>query len=80
MLAIRCHARFRCLDGSPGAYYIRTANAAGVAADPTKWVLFMEGGGWASSISESVSRTHTALGSSKGYGPQPVFLTSTAQS
>ena len=33
-----------CIDGSPAAYYIRTANADGVASDPTKFVVFMEGG------------------------------------
>jgi hypothetical protein len=56
-----------CIDGSPGAYYIRTVNAAGQPADPTKWVIFMEGGGWTSSLSGSVRRAKTDLGSSKGY-------------
>ena len=32
----------RCLDGSPGGYYLRTHNAKGVAADPKKWILFMQ--------------------------------------
>jgi hypothetical protein len=39
-----------CIDGSPGAYYIRTANAAGVPSDKSRFVLFMEGGGWTSSL------------------------------
>ena len=60
-----------CLDGSPGAFYIRTSTADGTApADPTKWVIFMEGGGWASSLDESVSRIKTDLGSSKNYPPE----------
>eukprot|EP00040_Diaphanoeca_grandis_P020239 m.107608 g.107608 ORF g.107608 m.107608 type:complete len:416 (+) comp27811_c2_seq1:300-1547(+) len=60
-----------CLDGSPGAYYIRTANAAGVAADPKKWVIFMEGGGWCASDSNCLSRSLTNLGSSKAYPAIP---------
>jgi hypothetical protein len=56
-----------CIDGSPGAYYIRTANANGVPSDPNKWVIFMEGGGWTSSDVASVSRAKTHLGSSKNY-------------
>lgn len=56
------------------AYYIRSANSAGVRADPTKWILFMEGGGWASSLAESVQRTKTNLGSSNGYPVHPVGM------
>jgi hypothetical protein len=56
------------------AYYIRTSNEAGVPADPTKWLLFMEGGGWASSLSESVGRSKGGLGSSKGYPAVPTGL------
>ena len=52
------------------AYYIRTANE-GLPTDPTKWVLFMEGGGWASSLGGSVSRSKGPLGSSKSYPVQP---------
>jgi hypothetical protein len=51
------------------AYYIRTANQKGVPADPSKWVLFMEGGGWTSSLTGSVKRAQTDLGSSKNYPP-----------
>lgn len=63
-----------CIDGSPGAFYIRKTNAAGTApADPRKWVLFMEGGGWTSSDVASVGRSKTQLGSSKSYGPGSSF-------
>ena len=66
-----------CIDGSPAAYYIRTANAAGVKSDPKKWVLFMEGGGWASSLPGSVKRAQTDLGSSKGYPLVPTHMEGT---
>ena len=63
-----------CIDGSPGAFYIRTTNAAGTAlANPAKWVLFMEGGGWTSSDAASVGRSKTNLGSSLNYGPGEHF-------
>ena len=63
-----------CIDGSPAAYYIRTANADGVKADPTKWVVFMEGGGWASSLAGTVDRAKTDLGSSKKYPVVPTHM------
>lgn len=63
-----------CIDGSPGAYYIRTANAAGVTSDPKKWVVFMEGGGWTSSLEGSVQRAKTHLGSSKSYPETPTSM------
>ena len=63
-----------CIDGSPGAFYIRTSNANGTApANPHKWVLFMEGGGWTSSDTASVARAQTDLGSSKRYPPSDQF-------
>lgn len=63
-----------CLDGTPGAFYIRTTNANGTApANAKKWVIFMEGGGWTSSDEASVGRSKTSLGSSKDYGPGSTF-------
>lgn len=59
----------RCLDGSPGGYYLRTHNAKGVAADPKKWILFMQGGGWCSSDENCAQRAGSNLGSSKNWGP-----------
>jgi hypothetical protein len=51
-------------------YYVRTSNNAGTApADPSKWVVYMEGGGWTSSDSSSVGRSLTDLGSSRKYPP-----------
>ena len=67
-----------CIDGSPGAFYIRTSNANGTApSDSSKWVVFMEGGGWASSLSESIGRMNTDLGSSKKYPAQPTHMEGT---
>ena len=51
----------RCLDGSPGGYYIRTHNAKGDAADPKKWIVFMQGGGWCSSDENCAERAATAV-------------------
>ena len=63
-----------CIDGSPGVFYIRTTNANGTApANPNKWVLFMEGGGWTFSDHASVGRSKTDLGSSKNYPPGEHF-------
>jgi hypothetical protein len=59
----------RCLDGSPGGYYIRTHNAKGLAADPKKWIVFMQGGGWCSSDEDCAGRSAGKLGSSTGWGP-----------
>ena len=55
-----------CLDGSPGAFYIRTS-FQGIPADPTKWIIFMEGGGWAYSDESAYERSATGLGSSTSY-------------
>jgi len=67
-----------CIDGSPGVFYIRTKNAKGARSDPTKWVLFMEGGGWASSLPGSVKRAKTDLGSSKNYPLHPNVMEGTS--
>ena len=58
-----------CLDGTPGAYYIRRNTTAGAPVDPTKWIVFMEGGGWCASNENCLSRASNgyALGSSKNY-------------
>ena len=47
-----------CLDGSPGGYFLSKR-------DPSKWVVFMEGGGWCGSDANCLSRASTDLGSSK---------------
>ena len=54
-----------CLDGSPGAYYIRTNTTTGHTTDPSKWIIFMEGGGWCANNEGCLGRSHSDLGSSK---------------
>jgi hypothetical protein len=55
-----------CLDGSPAAYYLRAPLKAS-APRSTKWVIFMEGGGWCGSDGNCADRALTDLGSSKAY-------------
>ena len=52
-----------CLDGTPGGYYISRG------ADPTKWIVFHQGGGWCSSLENCAARAGTKLGSSSFWGP-----------
>ena len=55
----------RCLDGSPGAYYIRKGAGSGA----NKWFIHHQGGGWCESYDDCLDRSKGRLGSSKGYGP-----------
>ena len=50
-----------CLDGSPGAYYEH------ITPNATKWIFWMQGGGWCYSPNGCLGRSHSALGSSTGY-------------
>lgn len=53
-----------CLDGSPGAYYIREP----MTPSPTNgWMVFNEGGGWCNGPQNCYDRSLTGLGSSKDY-------------
>ena len=54
-----------CLDGSPGAFYLKPA-ASGFE---TSWQFYMEGGGWCWSVTDCASRALGGLGSSTGYAP-----------
>ena len=52
----------KCLDGSPGAFYIRI--------DPLKmrskkWMFFLKGGGWCTDLEDCYERSKTDLGSTK---------------
>lgn len=58
-----------CLDGSPYAFYTRPSITN--ASDKSKWVVFMEGGGWCGSDANCAQRALTPLGSSTSYGPDP---------
>lgn len=56
-----------CLDGTPPGLYA-------LVQDPTKWILFLEGGGWcfdttpAGTISNCAGRAQGGGGSSNGMG------------
>lgn len=58
----------KCLDGSPGAHYL-------FKGDPTKIIIFFEGGGWcgsadlSSTLESCYQRSKTTLGSSTTYPP-----------
>ena len=56
------HAAARCLDGSPGAFYLRRGN-------PRKWLIYLEGGGWCYDEDDCFERSSTKLGSSKDWQP-----------
>ena len=47
-----------CLDGTPPAFYIQTNPAS------TKWIIFIQGGGWCYDERECLGRSKTNLGSS----------------
>ena len=50
----------QCLDGSPGGFFYRPSPHA----HETRWVVFMQGGGWCFSPTNCVSRANSTLGSS----------------
>lgn len=50
-----------CLDGSPPAYHLRRGQGSG----STKWVVFLEGGGWCTGAADCRKRSRTRLGSSR---------------
>lgn len=58
----------RCLDGSPGAYYLRPPLALGM---PSTFVVFHEGGGWCYGLENCYTRSLGDLGSSKNYPDMP---------
>ena len=49
------------LDGTPGYYYIRKSTSA---ANASKWVVHIQGGGWCDSLDSCKSRSESNLGSS----------------
>ncbi len=51
----------RCLDGSPFGYYYKQASAA----NATKFLIELQGGGWCYGLADCYARSLTTLGSSK---------------
>ena len=64
------HPSARCLDGSPGGFYVRRAQTSSRGA--TTWVLVFEGGGECTSESTCSPRTHSHLGSSNYFPPNVI--------
>jgi hypothetical protein len=58
-----------CLDGSPGGYYLRK----GLNEGASKWIFYLEGGGWCYNEGLCVERSNTSLGSSKFWGKTASF-------
>jgi hypothetical protein len=59
----------RCLDGSPAGYYTGPA-----AAEPDRFLLHLQGGGWCTSYDDCAARAGTHYGSSAAWtrsGPCP---------
>ena len=54
-----------CLDGTPAAYYFKP----GSAANSTKWILYLEGGGFCVEPENCAVRAKTKLGSSAEMEP-----------
>ena len=59
-----------CLDGSPGAYYLRPPLSPSPPAS-SPFVIFHEGGGWCYGDANCYSRSLSDLGSSKNYPDLP---------
>ncbi len=60
----------RCLDGTLSGYYHQPAASA---ADATRWVIFLEGGGECASQTACTDATRTPLGSSTHFYPSITF-------
>jgi len=54
-------SKAKCLDGSPAGYFLREQ-------DPTRWVVFLQGGGLCVEEVDCQMRARTTLGSSKRWG------------
>eukprot|EP01064_Diplonema_japonicum_P019008 TRINITY_DN2770_c0_g2_i1.p1 TRINITY_DN2770_c0_g2~~TRINITY_DN2770_c0_g2_i1.p1 ORF type:complete len:435 (+),score=93.88 TRINITY_DN2770_c0_g2_i1:47-1306(+) len=54
----------RCLDGSPGGFYISKYNSV---ANSDDWQLWLEGGGWCLDDVDCWGRSHTKLGQSTNW-------------
>ena len=51
-----------CLDGSPAGYYVGPA-----AAQPDRFIIHLQGGGWCTSFDDCAARAGTHYGSSAGW-------------
>ena len=61
VLSLEKYPNARCLDGSPGAFYVSRPS---MVATSTKFYLYQDGGGFCADLEHCVSRANTSLGSS----------------
>eukprot|EP00053_Salpingoeca_punica_P010733 m.96143 g.96143 ORF g.96143 m.96143 type:complete len:440 (-) comp15477_c0_seq1:715-2034(-) len=57
-----------CLDGTPPGFYYAPANTDVDPSAATKWVVYIQGGGWCYTLDDCLARANTSLGSSKFFG------------
>lgn len=65
-LTLLTDPKAKCMDGSQGGYYWQPASAA---ANSSKWVFVLDGGGECTTQAECYSHLNTSLGSSKFFAP-----------
>uniref|UniRef100_A0A0V0I8J7 Pectin acetylesterase n=1 Tax=Solanum chacoense TaxID=4108 RepID=A0A0V0I8J7_SOLCH len=58
-----------CLDGSPPAYHLDRGHGSGVSS----WIIYLNGGGWCSSIPDCLDHSTKPLGSTKQMKQQGFF-------
>nr|GLL36844.1 pectin acetylesterase 8-like isoform X3 [Ipomoea trifida] len=58
-----------CLDGTPPAYYLDQGDGDGI----NNWVIYLQGGGWCSTVEECVDRSQRYFGSSKNLNESVQF-------
>nr|GME08828.1 pectin acetylesterase 8-like [Ipomoea batatas] len=59
-----------CLDGTPPAYYLDQGDGDGI----NNWVIYLQGGGWCSTVEECVDRSQRYFGSSKNLNESVQFV------
>ena len=86
LLNLTTHPFARCMDGTPGGFYVRTAPSCDdpsppsggpggcVGRHPTTWILDFEGGGECTTENNCMPRLTTSKGSSSYFSPNTTFL------
>jgi hypothetical protein len=69
LLSLATHPSARCMDGTPGGFYVRRSQSRGAAT----WVLDFEGGGECSTEANCSPRNGSHLGSSSHFAPNISF-------
>ena len=72
LLNLTTHPFARCMDGTPGGFYVRPA-PSGAQRHPTTWVLDFEGGGECTTEANCEPRLAKSVGSSTFFRPNATF-------